>query len=131
MTIPSKELVGKNPKLVNGAYIDDYMIALNEFATVNEVLGKHREAIADGNFHPTARVVMGTLDRFEYENHLAALIMVAAKTGEWRAVERGTLQKCGLEVVTERHFGYVVEHDGETFLLPSAKYLAHCKAELE
>jgi hypothetical protein len=38
MAIPDKKLVGKNASLDNGVYSDDYMVALNQFVTVNETL---------------------------------------------------------------------------------------------
>ncbi len=131
MAIPGKELVGKNARLNEGIYSDDYMDALNEFATVNEVLGEHREAIANGEQNPIFRLVSGTLGKCEYENHLVDIVMTAAKAGEWRAVEREPRHKPGLSVVTDKHFGYVTEHEGKTFLLPSALYLTYCKAQIE
>ncbi len=132
MAIPGKELVGKNARLNEGIYSDDYMAALNEFATVDEVLGEHKEAIANGEQNPVCRLAWGTLGKCEYENHLVSLVMTAAKAGEWRAVERiHGRQIEGLDVVTDKHFGYVTEHEGKTFLLPSTFYLVYCKAQIE
>ena len=132
MTIPGKELVGKNARLEDGIYSDDYMAALNEFATVDEVFGKHKEAIAARKHNPIDRLVMDTLGVSEYENHLVALVITAAKAEEWKAVERKPGKHIeGLDVVTEKHFGYVTEHEGKTFLLPSAFYLVYCKAQIE
>ncbi|MBU0761361.1 MAG: hypothetical protein KJ600_03925 [Nanoarchaeota archaeon] len=130
MTIPNKELVGKNPRLKDGVYSDDYMAALDQFATVDEVFGKHREAIANGE-HVVARLVMGTLGRCEYESHLVSLVMGAAKAGEWRAVVREPGRHFeGLDVVTERHFGHITKLEGKTYLLPSALYIAYCNEKL-
>lgn len=126
MTIPSKQLVGQNAGLVDGVYSDDYLKALNQFVTVDEVFGEQREAIAKGEWTSVARLVMGTIGQSEYENHLAALVMKAAKVGEWRAVERESRHMPGLERVTEKHFGYVVKYKNKTFLLPSAIYLTYC-----
>ncbi|MBI2574743.1 hypothetical protein HYV82_02565 [Candidatus Woesearchaeota archaeon] len=126
MGIPRKELVGQNAGLVNGVYCDDYTAALNRFASVDEVFGENREAIARGEQGTVARLTMGTLGKSEYEAHLAALVMTAANAGEWRAVERGPQHMSGLEEVTRKHFGHVTEYQGQTFLLPSAMYLVYC-----
>ena len=131
MAIPGKELVGKNAILENGVYSDDYMVALNQLATVDEVFGKYKEDIAEGK-NVVARLVMETLGKCEYENHLVSIVMKAAKAGEWRAVLREPGKHiAGLDVVTKKHFGYVAEHEGQKFLLPSPMYLAYCKANLE
>ncbi len=130
MTIPRKELVGQNVRLVDGVYSDDYLTALNQFASVDEVFGEQKEAIAKGEQNPVARLIMGTLGKSEYENHLFALVMIAAKAGEWKAVERGPQHMPGLDVVTEKHFGHVTKYQDRTFLLPSAMYLTYCKEQL-
>ena len=131
MTIPRKELVGKNAKSSDRVYFDSYMDELNKFASVDEVFGKHRTAIANGESCPVSNLVMDTLGKSEYENHLVALVMTAAKAGEWRAVLREPRKHTeGLKAVTEKHFGYVVEHEGQTFLLPSALYVVYCKQQL-
>ena len=127
MTIPGRELVGQNAQLVGGTYTDDYMVALNQFVTVDEVLGENRQAIAKGEHTPVARLVMDTLGKCEYENHLVALVMAAAKAGEWKAVKRGQQHMPGLDVVVDENFGYTTKYQGKTFLLPSAMYLAYCK----
>lgn len=130
MAIPGRELVGKNAQVTDKEYNDDYLRALNQFATVDEVFGQHRKDIAAGG-DSVARVVMGTLDRVEYENHLVALVMTAAKEGEWKAVFRHPYRHApGLDVVEQKHFGHVVKQGEKTFLLPSAMYLAYCKEEL-
>jgi hypothetical protein len=131
MTIPDRKLIGKNVKLDNGNYSDDYIAALNKFATVDEVFGQHKEAIAKGEQSPICRCVMGTLGKSEYENHLVSLIMIAARAGEWKAVIREPLtQNQGLETVMEKGFGYVVMNEGKKFLLPSAGYVVYCKERL-
>lgn len=131
MAIPKKELVGRNARIENGIYLDDYLTALNEFSSVDETFGKHKEAIAAGK-DAVASLVMGTLGRSEWENHLVALIMTAAKAGEWRAVFRDSFKhREGLDAVAEKNFGYVVEQNGETYLLPSAAYVSRCQAELD
>ncbi len=130
MAIPGEELVGQNARLAGGVYSDDYMNALNQFATVDDVFGEHKEAIAKGKHDPVARLVIGTLGKSEYENHLVALVMTAAKADEWRAVERGPEHMPGLDVVTQKHFGYVTKYGGKTFLLPSPVYVTYCKATL-
>jgi len=130
MKIPDKTLIGKNAELVEGVYSDDYMNALNNFASVDEVFGKNKEAIAKGENTPVARLIMGTLDKAEYENHLVSIIMTAAKNGEWRAINRGLQHMPGLDEVTRRHFGHVTNYKGQTFLLPSPMYLTYCKEKL-
>src|SRR3989344_3502809 len=126
MAIPGRELVGKNSQLVDDVYSDDYMRALNSFATVDEVFGQHRKDIVGGG-SSVNRVVMGTLGRSEWEDHLVALVMVAAEAGEWRAVVREpNRHTAGLDEVEKRHFGYVTEYGEKTFLAPSAMYLAYC-----
>ena len=131
MTIPTKELVGQNATLTDGVYSDDYMTALNQFAPVDEVMGEHREAIALGEHGgPVAGLVMNTLGKSEYENHLVSLVMTAAMKGEWRAVNRSRMQMAGLDVVVEKHFGYVAKLEDKTFLLPSAMYVVYCKEQL-
>lgn len=130
MTIPGKELVGKNAKLIEGVYFDDYMNTLNQLVSVDEVFRQHKKEIAEGQFDPVANLVMGTLGKSEYENHLVALVMTAAKTGEWRAVERGSQHMPGLDVVVNKNYGYVSELEGKTFLLPSLMYISYCKEQL-
>lgn len=130
MAIPGKELIGENARLEDGIYSDDYMDALNQFATVDEVLGEHKEAIAKGEQNPISRLIADTLGKYEYEFHLVDIVMAAAKAGEWRAVERGPQQRPGLSAVTDKQFGYVTEHEDKTFLLPSAFYLTYCKEHL-
>ena len=131
MVIPRKELVGRNAKLQNGVYSDDYMTALNQFATVDEVFNQQKEHIAAGEI-VVGRLVMDTLGKSEYENHLVALVMTAARAGEWRAVIRNPMvHNRGLDVVTEKHFGYVVEQEGKKFLLPSVLYVMYCQAQLQ
>ena len=130
MAIPNRELVGKNARLDNGVYSDDYMATLNQFATVDEVFGEHREAIAAGE-NVVGSLVMGTLSKSEYENHLVSLVMNAAKAGEWRAVVREPGRHfAGLDAVTDKHFGHVTEHEGKKFLLPSALYVVYCNEQL-
>ena len=128
MGIPNKILVGQNPSLVDGVYSDDYLRALNEFASVDEVFGEKKQAIAEGERNAVAMIVMDTLGKSEYEQHLVALVMRAAKAGEWRAVERTTIW--GLDRVVEKYYGHVTKFEDKTFLLPSATYLAYCKENL-
>ena len=123
--IPSKELIGQNASLNNGVYSDDYMIALNKFASVDEVLGKDKEGISKRRIDPIARIVMGTLGRSEYENHIGELLIVAANRGEWSAIERNHHQN-SLDVITKKHFGHVATYQDRTFLLPSAMYVTFC-----
>jgi len=126
MTIPNKELVGKNPKLEDGVYTDDYMNALNEFARVDEVFRESKAAIASGE-NIVGRLVMDTLGKSEYENHLVAIVMSAAEAGEWRAVVRESEKHIpGLDTVTRKHFGHVTAYQGKTFLLPSVSYVVYC-----
>jgi hypothetical protein len=130
MKIPRKELVGRNRRLENGVYSDDYMTALNELVTVDEVFGGYRKQIAEGGI-AVGRLVMETLGKTEWENHLVSIVMTAAKTGEWRAVLRDPRNQLeGLEAVTDKNFGYVVQHESKTFLLPSALYVTYCQAKL-
>ena len=131
MTIPGRELVGKNAQLIDRVYTDDYLHALNQFATVDEVFGQLKESIAAGEHTPVAKLVMGTLGKCEWENHLVSLVMGAAKAGEWKAVVREPFKHTdGLTVVEERNFGYVVKQGGERFLMPSASYVTYCKERL-
>ncbi len=130
MAIPGKELVGKNANLVDGVYSDNYLIALNQYASVDYVFGEHTEAIAQGEYDAVARLVMGTLGEVEYESHLVALVMTAAEAGEWKAVEIEPRPLPGLDVVTKKHFGHVTQYQGKTFLMPSAMYLAYCKEQI-
>lgn len=130
MAIPSKKLVGKNQVLVDRVYSDDYIKALNRYVSVDEVFGEHKKEISKGEFCPVARFTMGALSKLEHENHLVALVMRAARAGEWRAVERGPEHRSGLDEVTEKSFGYVIRYQDKTFLLPSARYLAYCKEQL-
>jgi hypothetical protein len=131
MSIPRKQLVGKNATLTDRGYSDDYLTALNEFATVDEVFGPYRKQIADGG-NVVGRLVMETLGRSEWENHLVSIVMTAAKAGEWRAVIRqpGRHDE-GLDAVTEKRYGFIVQKDGKRFLLPSANYVAYCQAQLD
>ena len=130
MTIPGKELVGKNAQLENGDYTDDYLVALNQFATVDEIFGQCKECIANRERTPIIRLVVGTLGKKEFENHLESLVIAAAKAGKWKAVVREGEYANGLNVVVERNFGYVIKHEDKTFLLPSAIYLKYCKTQL-
>ena len=130
MVIPRKELVGRNARLEGDVYLDDYMDALNQFATVDEVFGEQKEAIASGK-NVIARLVMGTLGDSEYEKHLVSIVMNAAKAGEWRTVHRKkTYTLAGLDAVTRGNLGYVIEHGDEKFLLPSVNYVTYCKGKL-
>lgn len=131
MTIPNKELVGKNARAQKDVYSDDYLKALNKFATVDEVFGEHKRKIANGE-NIIGALVMDTLGRSEWENHLVAIVMNAAKAGEWRAVVRepGMLVE-GLDEITKKHFGFVVKHKGKKYLIPSALYVTYCQAQLE
>lgn len=135
MTIPitpGKELVGRNARLEDGVYRDDYIAALNQFASVDEVFGEHRQAISKGDHYIVGNLVMGTLGRTEWENHLVSIVMNAAQSGEWRAVLREPRRQTeGLDAVTTNNYGHVVEHEGRKFLLPSALYVTYCQAKLE
>lgn len=127
---PGKELVGKNVRIVDGQYNDDYLTALNQFASVDKTFGRYRADIAKGG-NSVGRVIMGTLGKNEWENHLVALVMGAAKAGEWKAVVREPyVHTSGLDAVEGKKFGYVVKHEKKTFLLPTALYLDYCKREL-
>ena len=130
MAIPVKKLIGNNAKVHRGVYTDDYIGALNQFATVDEVLGSHKNAIARGKQDPICKIVMGTLGVIEFEDQLVSLVMKAARAGEWRAVKTEAHPNW-LKVVAEKNYGYVVEHEGKTYLLPSAYFLVHCKEELD
>jgi hypothetical protein len=131
MKIPGKELVRRNASLRENRYSDDYLLTLNQFMNVNEVFGEHKAEVARGG-NVVGRLVMDTLGRSEYENHLVALVMAAAKTGEWSAVLRKpNIHEEGLDAVMEKRFGYVIEIEGKKFLLPSALYVSYCKAQLE
>ena len=131
MIIPGKKLVGWHQTIVDDIYNDDYLRALNKFASVDDVLGKDRDTIAKGEFNSIARIVMGTLGKEEYERHLAALLIVSAKAGTWQAVERVENQTNGLDVVKEKHFGHVIGYltaqGTRRFLMPSAMYVTYCK----
>ena len=130
MTIPGKELIGKNAQVSDKIYSDDYLRALNKFATVDEVFGQHRADIAAGG-NSVGTLVMETLGKSEWEEHLVSLVMTAAKAGEWRAVVREEGKHTeGLDVVVEKDLGYVTKHGDTTFLLPSAMYVSYCKAKL-
>lgn len=132
MTIPRKELVGRNSRLENEVYLDDYMTALNEFATVDEVFGNQREAITNRHCSTVASLVMGTLGKAEHEFHLASIVMNAAKAGEWRAVVREPGKHYdGLDNVEHKGFGYVVDHEDKKFLLPTALYVTYCQRKLD
>lgn len=127
MAIPNKQLVGQNASITDGVYTDDYIAALNKFATVDEVFRENKEAIAKGEMTPVATLIMGTLGKTEYELHLVSLVMTAAEAGEWRAVERKKHnQYDGLDAVVKNNFGHVTEFEGKTFLLPSAMYIVYC-----
>lgn len=130
MTIPGRELVGQSAQMRDNTYSDDYLRALNEFATVDEIFGEHRKDIAEGG-NSVGRLTMGALGIGEWENHLVDIVMRAAKAGEWTAVIRrpGT-QTEGLSAVRKKHYGYITEFDGKIFLMPTAMYLAYCKEEL-
>lgn len=129
--IPGIELVGKNASLHDGVYNDDYMTALNDMASVDDVFGRHKQDIAEGK-NAVGWLVMDTLGKSEYENHLVSIVKKAAKAGKWVAVLREQYKHTdGLSVVEGKNFGYVAEHEGQKFLLPSAHYLTHCKARLE
>ena len=129
MSIPQKDLVGKNARIEEkGVYRDDYLDALNKFAPVDEVFGKDRKAIAKGEWEPVANLVMDTLGKAEWENHLVAIVMTAAKEGEWRAVPRGPQHQDGLDEVVEKKYGFVVNL-GKKFLVPSAFYVNYCLAQ--
>jgi hypothetical protein len=129
MTIPSKDLIGKNARVVNGVYLDDFMDALNNYATVNNVFGKNRSKIAKGYANEVNQFVLDTLGHFGYEYQLVSLVMTAAKNNSWRAIAREQHQEYGLDVVVEKNFGHVIEHKGQKYLLPSVKYLEHCKKQ--
>lgn len=130
MAIPGRELVGKNAQVCNGIYCDDYLRALNQFATVDEVFGQHKADIAAGG-NSVGRVVMETLGHYEWENHLVALVMGAAKAGEWKAVFREPMRHMeGLDRVEKKGFGYLAKQGDKTFLLPSAIYITYCKEQL-
>jgi hypothetical protein len=130
MAIPRRELVGKNATVKNGIYSDEYLKALNNFATVDEVFGYYRKQIASGG-NAVGRLVMGTLGRTGWENHLVSLVMVAASVGEWRAVLREKHHNSGQEAVVDKNFGYFVDLGEKRFLLPSAHYISYCQAQLE
>jgi len=129
MTIPNKRLVGINPRLDNEGYSDDYTDALNRFVSVREVFGEHKKSIAKGG-REVGRLVMGTLGKSEYEEHLVSLVMRAANAGEWRGIKRGLGRQIGLNSVVKKGFGYVTEFQGEKILLPSALYVVYCDAQL-
>ncbi len=130
MAIPRKKLVGQNPTVVDRIYSDDYLKALNEMVTVDEVFGNQRTAIAKGQ-PVVGRLVIGTLGRTEWENHLVSLVMTAAETGKWSAVvSEPDKHLPGLEEVQKRHFGYVTDYQGVKYLLPSAMYVAYCQENL-
>ncbi len=144
MTIPTKELVGKNPLLagelpIGGPYhgkhiyryYDEYTRALNGFARVDEVFSNHREAIAKGENYPISNLIMDALGKKEGENHLADIVMTAARAGEWKAIERLPHQRYGLYLVIEKHFGHLTNYKGKMFLLPSALYVVYCKEKLD
>lgn len=130
MAIPGKELVGQNAIVVGEKYLDDYLIALNTLAPVDEIFGDQRRDISQGG-RIVGRLVMGTLGRTEWENHLVSIVMTAAKEGKWSAVVREPeLHLPGLDEVENRHFGYIIDHKGIKYLLPSLMYVAYCKEKL-
>ncbi|MBT3405077.1 hypothetical protein HN832_04095 [archaeon] len=130
MTIPSRKLIGQNVILDDEIYSDDYMRILNRESPVEDVFGKHKSAIAQGK-NVVARLVMDTLGNSKYEQHLVNLIMRAAKVGEWRAREVKGRKDYGLDAVLEKKFGYLTEHKGKTYLLPSFLWTVHCHTELD
>ena len=131
MMIPRRELVGRNARLEEGIYRDDYLTELNKVMPVDEVFSGCREEIAHGG-NIVGRLVMETLRKIEWENHLVSIVMTAALSREWRAVFREPLiHDKGLDAVTKKHYGYVVEHEGKRFLVPSPLYVTYCKDVLE
>jgi hypothetical protein len=131
MTIPSKDLVGQDAKLVDGVYTDAYMKAINELVSPDTIFGADREEIVKGTMTSVGKFVMGTLGTLEHEYHLASLVMTAAEAREWRAVVREPgRHMAGLDAVVDKGFGHVATYNEKTFLLPSAHYLTYCLTKL-
>ncbi len=131
MTIPDRKLVGKNAKIEDDIYRDDYLRALNQLVTVDEVFGKYREKIKNGK-EIIGDLVYDIFNKKKHEAHLVSLVMHAASAREWVAVVREPGKHIdGLDEVTEKCFGYVTDHKGKKFLLPSLAYVAYCNDKLK
>ncbi len=132
MTIPGKELVGMHPTISNGVYNDDYLRQLNEFASVDEVLGEYKKGIADNSWLSIAHFALGALghdDKYGVigEVSLGGLLAIAAKVGSWSALDKDINQIPLLETLLNSHFGHITTHKGKAYLLPSAMFLTYCK----
>lgn len=128
--IPTAKLIGERAHIVNLVYSDDYLQALNKFASVDEVLAGYRDQLQHWR-EPLVKLVEGIVSVGEPELYLATLIQQAAEYGEWRAIEKTNLHSQILDEVVKRHCGHVTNFLGKNFLMPSASYVAYCKDLLE
>jgi len=121
------ELVGANPIFREGRYLDDYLIKLKNSALPAAVFGKYSEAISQGE-DLVYEIFINTLGCAEYEGHLIDLAISSAQLGEWHGFPRD--YDYSLSKVIKRGFAHLVSYENQIFLLPSEKYIEHCKTRL-
>ena len=130
MTFPDKYSVGKNAEVVDERYNDDYLRALNEFCTVEDVFGGTAvESISIGNTLTLNRFVANSpLKSWEAEDLLKHFLYAATRSerGEWEAIE--IKEGDGLaKRVEEVGFGIrTTFSEDKQFLVPTALFLAYC-----
>ena len=125
-------LIGIDPEIKDNNYSDKFTHSLDEIFPVDEVFGEHKKSIASGTWEVIPSLVMDTLGKSKWENHLVSIVMTAAKTGNWLGVVREPGKHiAGLDRVQEKHYGHVVEHEGKKYLIPSLHYVTYCKEKID
>lgn len=129
MPTPSKVLVGQNAKIIDEEYSDNYLKALNEFASVDEVFGENKEKVAGGNWDAVSSITANTLGDSIYEHNLIDIVVTAAGKGQWSAYNNPKMTD-GLKVASDKHYIHLTEHKGQIFSMPTTSYLRYCKERL-
>ena len=134
MAAPGKELVGKNARLnFIGNYSDDYLTALNQYASVVEVMGKSKQEVAEGGTGAAVWRVVAGIDRTESamssinEITLVELLALAARKSEWKAIRQKYPDDAGVKLAVEGGYAHLTYFKSKAFLMPSAMLTEYCQ----
>jgi len=123
-----EELVGRNHILLDDSYHDDYLTKLNSSYPFDDILGKYREAISRGE-DLVYIIFLNTLGSAEYEDYLIDLAVTSAQAGRWQGICRK--ESAGVNWAVRKSFAYLATLEGNTYLLPSEKYVQHCREKIK
>ena len=127
ITLEGKELVGMNPSFID-YYADDYLRALNAWASVDHILGHEKAPIAEGGFDHVA-MMLGNHPFVEgCPNFFLGFLTAAAQASEWRAIEPRRSFERAINSMAETDYVHIVSLQSTScprrdrvFLMPTAK----------